>query len=126
MRLARLTLLPIALVALTLMALTLLASCARRQPTEVPGLRGKPKSEAIRRLGPPDRTTAISADASGPLQARAVSALPTGLRNSSDMRLQELRWQDGDYHTAVFVARRGKGEWFVVDSMHWHKEAVFE
>ncbi|HMS02988.1 MAG TPA: hypothetical protein PKE51_08435 [Gemmatimonadaceae bacterium] len=52
--------------------------------------------------------------------------IPAEWHASPGLSMEELRGQDGDFHVAVFVARRPAGDWVAVDSIRWHKSWIME
>lgn len=110
--------------ALTL--LLLLAGCSPPSPAPVPGIAGKPRSAVEAFLGRPLHVWSVDLERPNPFQALAVRCVPPGLRSVPGLAMEELRWQDGSFHVAVFVVRPPGGDWVVVDSVRWHKSVIMD
>lgn len=106
--------------------LLLAAACAPPDPAPVPGIEGKSRHTVEALLGPPGHVWQVDLELPSPFQRFAVQRVPAEWREGHGLAMEELRWQEGAYHTAVFVARRSGSEWFVVDSIRWHESVIIE
>ena len=102
----------------------LLMACAPPAPSAVPGLAGKSRVEVLSYLGPPAHVWAVQLDSPTRFQSPAVAALSPEFTGVAGVTMEELRWEDGDFFVAVFVAKRPGGKWVVVDSFRWHKDII--
>ena len=85
---------------------------------------GKSRVEVLSQLGPPAHVWPVQLASPTRCQLPAVGALPPEFAGVAGVTMEELRWTDGDFFVAVFVAKRPDGNWVVVDSFRWHKDFI--
>ena len=83
------------------------------------------QSEMVQAFGKPDYEESFPLSKArdemrGPLQKH----FPKKFRNSQNIIIKELEWQDGDFYLTSWFKMRGN-DWVVFESLRWHKDVRF-
>lgn len=93
--------------------------------TRLPKLHGLSRAAVVERLGEPNSAYKFSMSSiPGELQVGLLNAYPRSNPENLNVEIEELRWQRGNYTTALWL-HHVNGEWVVLDSCRWHKSVVF-
>ena len=101
------------------------AGCSVELIEDIPQLEGLTQTEVVEEIGEPYKSNQFA-------MSSVFDEMRIALRNfypltnsvNHDVQIREMWWDDGAYWITLWL-HQVNGEWFVLDSLRWHKDVQF-